>query len=374
MIQEIGIQTANEALASSSAQAVCKEEEHYWQALTSRDVQADSLFVYGVRSTKVYCRPSCPSRNPRREQVVFFATGAEAERAGFRPCRRCRPGEMGQEEQRLAIAQQICHYIEEHSEEQPALAMLAEQVHLSPYHVQRVFKQVMGISPRQYVEACRLRRLKAHLREGEAVTAALYDAGYGSSSRLYEHAPESLGMTPKVYSRGGKGMKIRYTITDCRLGRLLVGATERGICAVSLGDEDEALERALWGEYPAAEIQREHSEMSLWVESIVSYLAGQQPHLDLPLDVQATAFQWRVWKELQAIPRGETRSYSEMAQALGDRKKARAVAQACATNPVALVIPCHRVVRGSGEMGGYRWGSERKRHLLEQEQRTPTSV
>ncbi len=271
------------------------------------------------------------------------------------------------EDLHIAIVQQICHYIEEHSTEHLSLAQLGKHVHISPYHLQRVFKHVMGISPRQYGEACRLKHFKSRLRDGEPVTTALFDAGYGSSSRLYEHVPNRMGLTPKEYRRGGKDMHIRYTITDCPLGRLLVGSTRRGICAVSLGDADEQLETALWKEYPEAEIQREETDMSEWVRDIVSYLQGQQPHLDLPLDLQSTAFQWRVWQELQAIPYGETRSYGEIAQTLGDRKKARAVAQACATNPVALIIPCHRVVRADGEPGGYRWGSERKHHLLAQE-------
>ncbi len=228
---------------------------------------------------------------------------------------------------------------------------------MSPSHLQRVFKQVMGISPRRYAEAYRLKQLKARLKDGEAVTDALYDVGYGSSSRLYEHAPAHLGMTPARYRRGGRGMRISYTIVDCPLGRLLVAATEKGVSSVCLGDDDEMLEAALRDEYPAAEIERDGEDLTGLVNAILSHLRGQQPHLDLPIDVQATAFQWRVWQELLMIPYGETRSYGEIAQALGDAKAARAVAQACATNPVAIVIPC-----------GYRWGAERKHRLLAQEQ------
>jgi AraC family transcriptional regulator of adaptative response/methylated-DNA-[protein]-cysteine methyltransferase len=345
------------------------QEEHYWQAVVNRDAGADSKFVYAVHPTGIYCKPSCPARNPRREHVVFFPNSGEAEQAGFRPCRRCRPGEMAMADLHVTIVQQLCHYIEEHSHENSSLAQLSEHVHISPFHLQRVFKHVMGISPRQYREACRLEHFKARLRDGEPVTSALFDVGYGSSSRLYEHAPTQLGMTPKEYRRGGEGMSIHYAITDCPLGRLLVGITERGICAVSLGDTDEELEATLWKEYPKAEIKRDHTEnMCEWVRSIVSYLQGQQPHLDLPLDIQSTAFEWRVWKELQAIPYGETRSYGEIAQALGDRKKARAVANACAANPTALIIPCHRIVRSDGDPGEYRWGTERKQRLLAQEQ------
>ncbi|HZR39606.1 MAG TPA: methylated-DNA--[protein]-cysteine S-methyltransferase, partial [Ktedonobacteraceae bacterium] len=239
---------------------------------------------------------------------------------------------------------------------------------MSQYHLQRIFKRIMGITPHQYADACRLQQFKARLKENAKITTAMYEAGYGSSSRLYERAPVRLGMTPGAYQRGGRGMNIAYTIVNCQLGRLLVAATEKGVCAVSLGDTDEVLEAALMSEYPAAQIRRDGSDLQQWVQALLSYIDGQQPHLELPLDIQATAFQWRVWQELQAIPYGQTRSYGEIAQALGDPHKARAVAQACASNPVALVIPCHRVVRGNGDRGGYRWGAERKQRLLAQEQ------
>ncbi len=228
----------------------------------------------------------------------------------------------------------------------------------------------MGITPRQYVQACRVEQLKGRLKEGESVTRALYDAGYGSSSRLYEQAPARLGMTPTAYRQGGRGMHMNYTVVSCFLGRLLVAATEKGICAVSLGDSDAVLESALVSEYPAAEIQRDGANLSQEVNALLSHLNGQQPDLNLPLDVQATAFQRRVWEELRNTPYGSTRSYSKIAEALGQPKAARAVAQACATNPVALVIPCHRVVREDGSAGGYRWGIERKQRLLLQERRT----
>jgi AraC family transcriptional regulator of adaptative response/methylated-DNA-[protein]-cysteine methyltransferase len=245
---------------------------------------------------------------------------------------------------------------------------LGQLVGLSPAYLQRTFKQVMGITPRQYADACRLERLKARLREGDQVTEALYEAGYGSSSRLYEQAPDHLGMTPVTYKRGGCGMRIGYTVVASPLGRLLVAATERGICAVSLGDQDVALEDALRREYPNAEIERADSGLNGWVLAILRHLRGEQPCLDLPLDVQATAFQWRVWQELRAIPAGKTLSYGAIAQALGQPTAARAVARACATNPAAIAIPCHRVVREDGDLGGYRWGLERKRSLLAQEQ------
>lgn len=344
------------------------QEDQYWQAVLTRDEELDGVFVYAVRSTGVYCRPSCPSRRPGREQVAFFARPEAAEEAGFRACKRCRPRELSSREEQVALVQQLCAYIEEHLERQLTLAELGEQAHLSPYHLQRVFKGVMGITPRQYAGACRMGQFKARLKEGETVTTALFDAGYSSSSRLYERVPDQLGMTPVTYRKGGAGMHIRYTIVKSPLGRLLVAATEKGICSVCLGDEDESLETALRSEYNAATIQRDDAELSEEVGALLRHLRGQQPDLDLPLDVQATAFQWRVWQELRAIPYGSTRSYSEIAQAIGQPQARRAVARACATNPAALVIPCHRVVRGDGAPGGYRWGIERKRRLLAQEQ------
>jgi AraC family transcriptional regulator of adaptative response/methylated-DNA-[protein]-cysteine methyltransferase len=343
-------------------------EEKYWQAILAKDIHTQGPFIYGVRSTGIYCKPTCPSRRPAREQIVLFPSAAAAEQAGFRECKRCRPRGADDEEQRVELVQQVCAYIEAHLDEAVTLNALGEQVGMSPYHLQRVFKQVMGISPRRYAEAYRLKQLKARLKDGEAVTAALYDVGYGSSSRLYEHAPAQLGMTPARYRRGGHGMHISYTIVDSPLGRLLVAATEKGVSSVCLGDDDEMLEAALRDEYPAAEIERDGEDLTEQVNAILNHLRGQQPHLDLPIDVQATAFQWRVWQELLMIPYGETRSYGEIARALGDARAARAVAQACATNPVAIVIPCHRVVRNDGISGGYRWGAERKHRLLAQEQ------
>jgi AraC family transcriptional regulator of adaptative response/methylated-DNA-[protein]-cysteine methyltransferase len=345
-------------------------DERYWQAVLTRDARMEGSFVYGVQSTGIYCRPTCPTRKPRREQVTFFTSASEAEQAGFRPCKRCLPRENVTEELRVSTVQRVCLYIEDHGEERLSLEELGQFAHMSPFHLQRVFKQVMGISPHQYAQACRLKRFKARLRDGEQVTSALYDAGYSSSSRVYEHAPARLGMTPRTYRRGGAGMQIYYTLTNCQLGRLLVAATERGVCAVYLGDNDDELRADLHNEYPSASIEYDGANMCDWVASIVRYLQGQQSHLDLPLDLRCTAFEWRVWKTLQTIPYGETRSYGEIAQSLGDAKKARAVAQACAHNPVALIIPCHRVVRRDGSISGYRWGSERKQQLLAQEQQS----
>ena len=342
-------------------------ETQYWQAVLSRDRQSDGSFVYAVLSTGIYCRPSCPSRRPRREQVVFFSQPEAAEQAGFRQCRRCRPRGIDTAEEQQVLVERARRYIEAHLEEAVTLAALSAEVGMSPHHLQRLFKRVIGVSPRQYVDACRLDRFKTQIKGGAPVTRALYEVGYSSSSRLYERTDAQLGMTPTTYRKGGKDMNISYTIVDCPLGRLLVAATARGVCAVSLGDADAPLEAALRGEYPAAKIERDERGLGEWVEAILRYLAGQQPQLDLPLDVQATAFQWQVWQALRAIPVGQTRSYSAVAQALGQPTAARAVARACATNPVSLVIPCHRVVREDGDLGGYRWGLERKRALLAQE-------
>ncbi|MGH7799728.1 MAG: bifunctional DNA-binding transcriptional regulator/O6-methylguanine-DNA methyltransferase Ada [Thermodesulfobacteriota bacterium] len=342
-------------------------QESWWQAILARDNRFDGAFVFAVRSTGIYCRPSCPARRPRREQVLLFRLPKIAEQAGFRPCRRCRPNEAAIHDPRVKLVQRVCRYIEENDslESAPTLADLSAHVQISPYYLQRTFKRIMGITPHQYAEACRLGRLKTLLKKGKDVTRALYEAGYGSSSRLYERAPAQLGMSPATYRRGGRGMRIGYTIIDCPLGRLLVAATEKGICAVSLSDSDSALEVALSDEYPAAEIRREESGLSKWMSAILKYLSGNQPHLNLPLDLQVTAFQWRVYKELCAIPYGSTRSYGEIAQALGHPKAARAVGRACATNPVSLVIPCHRAVQKDGSLGGYHWGIERKAKLLE---------
>ncbi|MCC6420085.1 MAG: methylated-DNA--[protein]-cysteine S-methyltransferase [Gemmataceae bacterium] len=263
-----------------------------------------------------------------------------------------------------------CRHIETNLEEPLTLAILGDAVGLSPAHLQRVFKRVMGITPRQYADACRLDRLKGRLKTRRTVTVAMIEAGYGSSSRLYERAAHQLGMTPGTYRRGGKGMRIRYTLADCALGRLLLAATERGVCALYLGERAAPLVDALAREFPEAEREPGENGLSGWLEEVLRHLRGEQPHLELPLDVRATAFQWRVWQELRAIPYGQTRTYKEIAEALGQPTAARAVARACATNPVSVVIPCHRVLRGDGNLGGYRWGLDRKKTLLEHERKT----
>lgn len=346
-------------------------EDAYWQAVLHRDDKANGTFVYAVRSTGIYCKPSCPSRKPQREQVTFFAGPEMAEQAGFRACRRCQPRESGAQ---IELVQRACRYIEEHLDEMPRLERLSAEMGLSQAYAQRLFKRVMGISPRQYAEARRLEYLKSQLKEGTSVTRTLYEAGYSSSSRLYERTPGQLGMTPTAYQRGGAGMHIAYTIVDSPLGRLLVAATERGICRIGLHDSDEVLVHTLQHEYPAAELCQDGERLLPWLEALIRHLSGEQPHLDLPVDIRATAFQWRVWEELRTIPYGETRSYSEIASAIGQPKARRAVAQACKQNPVPLIIPCHRVLRGDGSYGGYRWGAERKQSLLEQEARDTQMV
>lgn len=343
------------------------EGDVYWQALEARDARFDGVFVYGVRSTGVYCKPSCPSRRPRREKVEFFGGREEAEASGFRACLRCKPRDAAAPDPRAELVLRVCRRIEEREGTAPSLEELGAEAGVSPHHLQRTFKSLTGITPRQYAAALRLKLFKSRVKEGEEVTAAMYDAGYGSSSRLYEKASERLGMTPATYRRKGRGMKINYATAGSHLGRMLVAATERGVCSVQLGDGDEELEAALRAEYPAAEITRDETRLGDAVEGLLRHLEGSQPDLSLPLDLQATAFQQRVWEELRRIPYGSTRSYAEVAEAIGRPTATRAVARACATNPVALVTPCHRVVRAGGEPGGYRWGVGRKKRLLEQE-------
>ncbi len=274
---------------------------------------------------------------------------------------------MNENDPRVLLVRRACTLIEEHREESLTLADLGTALDVSPAHLQRLFKSVTGISPRQYADACRLGRLKELLRERRTVTMAMVEVGFGSSRGLYERASTHLGMTPGTYRRGGRGMSLRYTVAGCPLGRLLLAATERGVSAVYLGDKDDPLEAALRKEYHAAAIARDDEVLQAWLEELLEHLRGRQPHLDLPIDVQATAFQWRVWQELQKIPAGSTRTYREVAEAIGCPTGARAVARACATNPVSVVIPCHRVIRGNGELGGYRWGLSRKRALLDRE-------
>jgi AraC family transcriptional regulator of adaptative response/methylated-DNA-[protein]-cysteine methyltransferase len=342
-------------------------QESQWQAVLAKDSRFDGQFVFAVSSTGIYCRPSCGSRRPRREHVSFFQLPEAAEQAGFRACLRCHPRDARSLDPQVEMSQDVCRLIDGNDGEPLTLATLSARIGVSSFHLQRTFKNVMGISPSQYAEAGRIGRFKQGVRGGESITDAIYTAGFGSSSRLYERAASKLGMTPATYGKGGRGAIINYAIVKCSLGDLLVAATHKGVCSVTLGDSDSALESNLKKEFPEAEIQRGDKALSLAIQSIVDHLEGKTPHIDLPLDLQATAFQRQVWEQLRTIPCGQTYSYSEVAKAIGRQKSVRAVARACATNPVALVIPCHRVIREDKSLGGYRWGLERKKKLLEQE-------
>ena len=335
-------------------------------AVALHDARMDGAFVYAVRSTGIYCRPSCPSRRPDSAQIILFVQPEAAERAGFRACRRCHPRQARGSPQANLI-RRVCSEIESNPDGRVSLRALAEITGRSAAHLQRTFRQAMGITPRQYADALRVARFKSELRKGKDVTTAMHEVSYGSSSRLYENSDAQLGMTPGTYRRGGRGMNISYTIAACSLGRVLVAATERGVSAVYLGDTDSVLVAALRKEYPYAAIQSGSSERTNWVRDIVRHLAGKSPQLDLPTDVIATAFQRRVWEALRSIPPGSTRTYSEVARSIGQPSAIRAVARACATNPTSIVVPCHRVVRTDGTLGGYRWGLGRKKILLEQE-------
>ncbi len=343
-------------------------DEQMWQAVQARDAAADGLFVLAVRTTGIYCRPTCPSRMPKRENVRFFPVPEAARQAGFRACKRCHPDDVAAPDPDLTRVREVCAYIESMLDgaevRAPTLAEMAAHVGLSPHHLQRRFKRAMGVSPAQFADAVRLGRLKSGLKAGEDVTGALYEAGYGAPSRLYERAPGELGMTPASYARGGKGAEMRFAIAASPLDRLLVAATATGIAFLAFGDDDAALEAELRAEFPLAEIARDDAVLGAWVAAVVSLLEGAMPHAGLPLDVRATAFQRRVWTELMKIPAGATRTYSEIAQRLGKPGAQRAVGRACATNPVSLLIPCHRAIREDGGLGGYRWGLDRKQTLI----------
>jgi AraC family transcriptional regulator of adaptative response/methylated-DNA-[protein]-cysteine methyltransferase len=343
------------------------EHEAKWHAVLTKDARSDGQFVFAVSSTGIYCRPSCASRRPRRENVSFFELPESAEQAGFRACLRCHPRDTRVKDPQIQMVRKVCRIIEENEGEPVTLATLSQQVGVSSFHLQRIFKGIMGITPRRYAETFRMNRCKQGVRNGEAITSAMYDAGYGSSSRLYESASSQLGMTPATYGKGGRGAVINYSTAATSLGRLLVAATDKGVCSVMLGDSDASLEADLLKEFPAAEIRHDEKPLRSSLNAIVEHLKSKSPHIDLPLDIQATAFQRQVWEQLRTIPYGQTHSYSQVAKAIGQEKATRAVARACATNPVALVVPCHRVIREDKSLGGYRWGLERKKKLLETE-------
>jgi AraC family transcriptional regulator of adaptative response/methylated-DNA-[protein]-cysteine methyltransferase len=345
-------------------------QEQCWKAVTERDRSSDGRFFYGVMTTGVYCRPSCASRLPLRQNVRFFATPAEAEADGLRPCKRCRPLESSSDPMARKIAA-LCRHIEAHAEDELSLKELSEQAHTSPFHLQRSFKAVVGVTPKQYVEACRLRALKKGLRNSGSVTRAIFDAGFSSTSRVYERVASRLGMTPAQYRAGGAGIEISYAISKTALGPLMMAATDRGLCFVQFGASEYELQQRVRMEFPGAAItpMKEGSRelFAQWMETLSNHLAGTRPQLELPVDLRGTAFQLKVWNYLQKIPYGEVRSYSEVARGIGQPSAVRAVARACATNNVALVVPCHRVIRGDGGLGGYRWGLDRKRTLIDRE-------
>lgn len=341
-------------------------EDDLFAALMARDPRADGRVYYAITSTGVYCRPVCPARKPLRKNVRYFLSPASAERAGFRACRRCHPRDVPRDPA-MDLVERACADIDAHVDEDCSLRAVADRIGGSPHHLQRTFKAMLGVSPKAYADARRIERFKASVRNGDDVTTALYDAGYGSSSRLYERADAELGMTPSAYREGGKGARVRYATAESPLGALLVAATERGLCAVRLGDDPAALVDELREELPAADVAGDDGSLADVLGQVLALIGGELPRADFPLDVRATAFQRRVWAELQAIPRGETRSYAEIARRIGQPAAARAVARACASNPVALVVPCHRVVQADGGLGGYRWGVERKAELLRRE-------
>jgi len=342
-------------------------EEIFWTAVVARDRRMDGQFVFGVSSTKIYCRPSCPSRRPHRERVSFFSLPEAAEQSGFRACKRCKPQRATILDPQIAMVRQVCRYIRANQTNTLDLSELATHAGVSSFHLQRTFKSIMGVSPRQYATAERFGEFKAKLREGETVTNALYDAGLNSSRRLYEQAADELGMTPATYGRHGRGARIVFTTTKCSLGQLLVATTERGLCGVKIGDSDAELEQQLRNEFFAAEIDRADSTLNGTVKDVLGLIENKAPHPDLPLDIRATAFQRQVWEQLRSIPYGKTVSYGDVAKALGNPGAVRAVGRACGSNPVALVIPCHRVVREDQSLGGYRWGLERKKKILDHE-------
>jgi AraC family transcriptional regulator, regulatory protein of adaptative response / methylated-DNA-[protein]-cysteine methyltransferase len=343
-------------------------EEARWNALSARDSSQDGRFVFAVSSTGVYCRPSCPARRPRRENVRFFLRAEQAEQAGYRACLRCRPKSAGAHAAPDSV-KAICRFIEQHLDEPVTLERLGKEFRQSPFHLQRRFKGVLGITPREYADSCRLRTLKRNLQAGDSVTRAMYDAGYGSSSRLYERTASQLGMTPDKYRRGAVAAVIHYICGDSPLGRMLIAATDRGVCAIQFAHTDGELLEGLKREFPFAARKPDEGKLRSWSKTLLRQLAGKKLDESLPLDIRATAFQRRVWTYLQTIPFGATQSYSQVAKGIGQPRATRAVARACATNPVAVAIPCHRVVREDGSMGGYRWGMERKKALLEMEQR-----
>lgn len=342
------------------------ERDPRWACVVARDAAADGSFVYSVATTGVFCKPSCASRRARPQNVRFHADAAAARAAGFRPCKRCRPDGGSLAEEHAALVAAACRRIER-DDTAPTLDDLAHEAGMSPFHFHRVFKRVVGVTPKDYAAARRARRVREALPAASSVTDALYDAGYNSNGRFYEESARVLGMAPRHYRAGGARQRIRFAIAQCTLGALLVARSERGVCAIALGDDPDALLRELQDRFPRAELLGTDAEFDAAVARVVAFVEEPALGLDLPLDIRGTAFQQRVWKALQQIPAGETASYADIAQRIGAPKSVRAVAQACAANTLAVAVPCHRVVRTDGTLSGYRWGIERKRALLERE-------
>jgi AraC family transcriptional regulator of adaptative response/methylated-DNA-[protein]-cysteine methyltransferase len=330
-----------------------------WAAVLAHDHGADGRFFYSVRTTGVYCRPSCAARRPRPENVAFHASRADAERAGFRPCKRCKPDQPAHGQMQATMVAELCRTIES-AETEPTLAELAARAGLSAYHLHRVFKAVTGLTPKAYAAAHRAQRMRRALADSGSVTGAIYDAGYGSNGRFYEESNQMLGMTPTAYRAGGVDVEIRFAVGECSLGAILVAQSARGVCAILIGDDPDALARELQDRFPQATLVGGDAAFEQLVATVVGFVEAPGLGLDLPLDLRGTAFQRRVWEALRQIPAGQTASYTSVAERIGAPASVRAVAQACAANPLAVAIPCHRVVRRDGGLSGYRWGVERE--------------
>ncbi len=363
MRRETGSMAANDKTTKNAMPDAATEQDPRWQSVVKRDQKADGSFVYSVKTTGVYCRPSCAARLALPENVSFHETGADAKAAGFRPCKRCKPEEASLAEQHRKTIAAVCRIIES-AEIEPSLQELADSAGLSTYHFHRLFKSITGLTPKGYASAHRSKRMRKELEKGKSVTEAIFEAGFGSSSRFYEKANGVLGMTPTDFRQGGAKVDICFAVGECSLGSILVAQSDRGICAILLGDDPDELARDLQDRFPNANFKGGDKEFEKLIAKVVGFVESPGIGFDLPLDVRGTAFQQRVWQALRKIPAGTTVSYSELAERIGSPKSVRAVAGACAANKLAVAIPCHRVVRNDGALSGYRWGVERKRTLL----------
>lgn len=366
MVQPLRLMKTDPPKVSSANANALLSDSQRWQVLLQRDASADGAFVYAVKTTGIYCRPGCSSRRPQRQNVTFFETPEAAEQAGFRPCKRCQPHRISPTRQLTDTMVRICQLIEA-SDQALSLAELAGYAGLSPHYFQRQFKKIIGVTPKQYGVAHRAQRVKSQLQETKTVTEAVYGAGFETSSNFYDQSVGLLGMTPSQYKQGAQGVAINFTIQPCWLGLVLVAATPNGICAIALGDSADALRAELQANFPKAQIAESDRAFEQWVAQVLSLIETPQPAGDLPLDIQGTAFQQQIWQTLQAIPPGTTVSYGDLAQRIGNPRAVRAVARACASNRLAVVVPCHRVVGSNGDLRGYRWGRDRKQALLDKE-------